>query len=45
MEKKLNLHAQSLLDSLTKFANTEKQTRIREKLIAAYEELGEKIPK
>ena len=37
--------AQSLLDSLTKFANTEKQTRIREKLIAAYKELGEKIPK
>ena len=37
--------AQSLLNSLTKFANTEKQTRIREKLIAAYKELGEKIPK
>lgn len=37
--------AQSLLDSLTKFANTEKQTKIREKLIVAYKELGEKIPK
>lgn len=37
--------AQSLLNNLTKFANTEKQTRIREKLIAAYKELGEKIPK
>lgn len=37
--------AQSLLDSLNKFANTEEQTRLREKIIAAYKELGEKIPK
>ena len=37
--------AQSLLDSLNKFASTEEQTRLREKLIAAYKELGEKIPK
>ena len=37
--------AQSLLDSLNKFANTEEQTRLRKKIIAAYKELGEKIPK
>ena len=37
--------AQSLLDSLNKFANTEEQTRLREKIISSYKELGEKIPK